>query len=163
MKQNLEPRLSVLDAIGNTPLVEVDGILAKLEYLNPSGSIKARIAKFMIERAEAEGLLGPGDVIVEASSGNTGNAMSLVAAAKGYRMRVITAGGLTDERLQISRALGAEVEIVGDFRLTEAIVRAKEFGSQPGFYYPDQFDADWNVQENQEWLGWEILDQLPSD
>lgn len=163
MKQNLEPRVSVLDAIGNTPLVEVDGILAKLEYLNPSGSIKARIAKYMIERAEAEGLLGPGDVIVEASSGNTGNAMSLVAAAKGYRMRVITAGGLTDERLQISRALGAEVEIVGDFHLTEAIVRAKELGSQPGFYHPDQFDADWNVQENQEWLGREILDQLPSD
>src|SRR5690349_10986958 len=67
---------TILDAIGGTPLVMVDGIWVKLEYLNPSGSIKARIAKYMIERAEREGLLRPGDVIVEASSGNTGNAMS---------------------------------------------------------------------------------------
>ena len=76
---------TILDAIGDTPLVMVDGIWVKLEYLNPSGSIKARIAKYMIERAEREGLLRPGDTIVEASSGNTGNAMSMVAAVKGYR------------------------------------------------------------------------------
>src|SRR5450759_3459327 len=63
---------TILDAIGNTPLVVVDGIWVKLEFLNPSGSIKARIAKYLIERAEAEGLLQPGDTIVEASSGNTG-------------------------------------------------------------------------------------------
>src|SRR5712692_1760168 len=74
---------TILDAIGNTPLVMVDGIWVKLEFLNPSGSIKARIAKYMIERAEREGLLAPGDTIVEASSGNTGNAMSMVAAVKG--------------------------------------------------------------------------------
>jgi cysteine synthase A len=70
---------TILDAIGDTPLVLVDGIWVKLEYLNPSGSIKARIAKYMIERAEREGLLAPGDTIVEASSGNTGNAMSTVS------------------------------------------------------------------------------------
>ena len=69
-------RGTILDAIGNTPLIMVDGIWVKLEYPNPSGSIKARIAKYMIERAEREGLLRPGDTIVEASSGNTGNAMS---------------------------------------------------------------------------------------
>ncbi|HEX7268858.1 MAG TPA: pyridoxal-phosphate dependent enzyme, partial [Streptosporangiaceae bacterium] len=80
---------TILDAIGDTPLVIVDGIWVKLEYLNPSGSIKARIAKYMIERAEREGLLAPGDTIVEASSGNTGNAMSMVAAVKGYRMLVV--------------------------------------------------------------------------
>jgi hypothetical protein len=80
---------TILDAIGNTPLIMVDGIWVKLEYLNPSGSIKARIAKYMIERAEREGLLRPGDTIVEASSGNTGNAMSMVAAVKGYRMLVV--------------------------------------------------------------------------
>lgn len=79
------PSLSVLDAIGDTPLVEIeDGIFVKLEYLEPSGSIKARIAKYIIERAEAEGLLVKGMTIVEASSGNTGNAMSMVAAVKGY-------------------------------------------------------------------------------
>ena len=84
---------TILDAIGGTPLVMVDGIWVKLEYLNPSGSIKARIAKYMIERAEREGLLRPGDTIVEASSGNTGNAMSMVAAVKGYRMLVVMPEG----------------------------------------------------------------------
>ena len=98
---------TILDAIGNTPLVMVDGIWAKLEYLNPSGSIKARIAKYMIERAEQEGLLRPGDTIVEASSGNTGNAMSMVAAVKGYRMLVVMPNGMSAERLAISRAFGA--------------------------------------------------------
>ncbi len=79
---------SILDAIGNTPMMEIEGVWVKMEYLNPSGSIKARIAKYMIERAEKEGLLKPGDTIVEASSGNTGNAMSMVAAVKGYKMLV---------------------------------------------------------------------------
>src|SRR3712207_7478137 len=80
---------SILDAIGNTPMLEIEGIYCKLEYLNPSGSIKARIAKYMVERAEREGLLNPGDTIVEATSGNTGNALSMVAAVKGYRMLVV--------------------------------------------------------------------------
>jgi cysteine synthase A len=85
----------------------LDRIWAKLEYLNPSGSVKARIAKYMIERAEREGLLRHGDVIVEASSGNTGNAMSMVAAVKGYRMLVVMPKGMSHERLAISRAFGA--------------------------------------------------------
>ena len=67
---------NILDAIGNTPLINIEGIWVKMEYLNPSGSIKARIAKYIVEKAEADGLLKPGDTIVEASSGNTGNAMS---------------------------------------------------------------------------------------
>jgi len=85
---------TILDAIGGTPLVQVDGIWVKLEFLNPSGSIKARVAKYLIERAEREGLLAPGDTIVEASSGNTGNAMAMVAAVKGYRMLVVMPDGL---------------------------------------------------------------------
>src|SRR5204863_6276765 len=102
-------RSTILDAIGGTPLVQVDGIWVKLEYLNPSGSVKDRIAKYMIERAEREGLLRPGDTIVEASSGNTGNAMSMVAAVKGYRMLVVMPHGMSPERLAISRAFGARV------------------------------------------------------
>jgi cysteine synthase len=74
---------SILDAIGNTPMLEIEGIYCKCEFLNPSGSIKARIAKYMVEKAEREGLLSPGDTIVEATSGNTGNALSMVAAPKG--------------------------------------------------------------------------------
>jgi cysteine synthase len=104
---------TILDAIGNTPLVVVDGIWVKLEFLNPSGSIKARLAKYMIERAEREGLLRPGDTIVEASSGNTGNALSMVAAVKGYRMLVVMPSGMSGERLAISRAFGAQDAVVG--------------------------------------------------
>ncbi len=152
---------TVLDAIGNTPLVPVDGVWAKLEYLNPSGSIKARIAKYMIERAEREGLLRPGGTIVEASSGNTGNAMSMVAAAKGYRMIVIMPTGVSVERAAISRAFGAEVMTIGDFHVNDALAKARELGGQPGFFAPQQFDSEWNVEENRTWLGREILAQLP--
>ena len=118
----------ILDAIGETPLIRIDDIWVKLEFLNPSGSIKARIAKYMIERAEREGLLRPGDTIVEASSGNTGNAMSMVAAVKGYRMLVVMPDGMSPERMAISRAFGAEVLNVGDFHVTEALERARESG-----------------------------------
>ena len=152
---------TVLDAIGNTPLVLVDGVWAKLEYLNPSGSIKARIAKYMIERAEHEGLLRPGGTIVEASSGNTGNAMSMVAAAKGYRMIVIMPEGVSVERAAISRAFGAKVMTIGDFHVNDALAKARELGCQPGFFAPQQFDSEWNVDENRTWLGREILAQLP--
>jgi cysteine synthase A len=159
--QSRKPSASVLDAIGNTPLVRVDGVWAKLEYLNPSGSIKARIAKYMVEKAEDEGLLKPGDTIVEASSGNTGNALSMVAAVKGYRMLVVMPSGMSPERVAISRGLGAEVLEVGDFHVNEALARARELGEQPGYYCPRQFDSEWNVEENRTWLGPEILSQLP--
>src|SRR6476660_4370939 len=108
---------TILDFIGSTPLIQIDGIWIKLEFLNPSGSIKARIAKYMIERAEKEGLLKPGDTIVEASSGNTGNAMSMVAAVKGYRMLVIMPDGMSPKRAAISTAFGAQVMTLGDFQV----------------------------------------------
>ncbi len=152
---------TVLDGIGDTPLVEVEGVWAKCEFLNPSGSVKARIAKYMFERAEEEGLLKPGDTIVEASSGNTGNALSMVAAAKGYRMLVLMPYGMSSERLVISRAFGAEVLEIGDFHVNEALQKARELGQQDGYFCPAQFDSEWNVEENREWLGPEILAQLP--
>ncbi len=152
---------TILDAIGNTPLVMVDGIWVKLEFLNPSGSIKARIAKYMIERAEREGLLRPGDTIVEASSGNTGNAMSMVAAVKGYRMLVVMPNGMSGERLAISRAFGAQVMTLGDFHVNDALAKVAELGRQRGYFAPQQFDSEWNVEENRTWLGPETLAQLP--
>ena len=152
---------TVLDAIGNTPLIMVDGIWVKLEHLNPSGSIKARIAKYMIERAEREGLLRPGDTIVEASSGNTGNAMSMVAAVKGYKMLVVMPDGMSQERLAISRAFGAQVMTLGDFHVNDALAKARELGAEPGYFAPQQFDSEWNVEENRTWLGPETLGQLP--
>jgi len=151
---------SILDAIGDTPLLELDGVFAKCEFLNPSGSIKARIAKYIVERAEADGRLKPGDTIVEATSGNTGNAFAMVAAVKGYRMLVEMPEGLSSERVAISRAFGAEVLFCGTFHVNDALERARELGRQPGFFFPGQFESEWNVEENREWLGPEILAQL---
>mgnify|MGYP000950172934 CR=1 FL=1 len=153
---------SILDAVGETPLLEIEGIFAKLEFLNPSGSIKARIAKYMIERAESEGLLKPGDTIVEATSGNTGNALAMVAAVKGYRMIVVMPEGLSSERVAISRAYGAEVRFCGRFHVNGALAMAHELGKQPGHFCPGQFESEWNVEENRVILGPEILAQLPT-
>ena len=115
----------------------------------------------MIERAEDEGLLRHGDTIVEATSGNTGNALSMVAAVKGYRMLVVMPEGMSGERVAISRAFGADVMEVGHFHVNEALAKAKELGEEPGYFCPSQFESEWNVEENRTWLGPEILDQLP--
>jgi cysteine synthase len=152
---------SIFDAVGDTPLFEIEGVYCKCEFLNPSGSIKARIAKYMIEKAEEEGLLSPGDIIVEATSGNTGNALSMVAAVKGYRMLVVMPEGMSNERLAISRAYGAEVLQIGHFHVDAALEKAREFGRSAGYFCPSQFESEWNVEENREILGPEILAQLP--
>ena len=152
---------TILDAIGNTPLIHIEGIWVKMEYLNPSGSIKARIAKYIVEKAEKDGLLKPGDTIVEASSGNTGNAMSMVAAVKGYKMLVLMPDGMSPERTAISQAFGAEVKKMGDFHVNAALAEAKRLGDLPGYFSPQQFDNELNVDENREWLGKEILEQMP--
>src|SRR5690606_13133131 len=136
---------TILDAIGDTPLLEIDGVFANLEFMNPSGSIKARIAWYMVEKAEQQGLLKPGDTIVEATSGNTGNALSMVAAVKGYRMLVVMPEGLSNERVAISRAYGAEVRFVGHFHVNSALEEAKRLGEQPGHFAPAQFESEYNV------------------
>ena len=154
----------LLEHIGATPLVEIeDGIFAKLEYLNPSGSIKARIAKYMVDKAEEQGFLKPGMTIVEASSGNTGNALSMVAAHKGYAMVVLMPEGLSSERVAISKAFGAEVRELGDFHVNTALHEARLLGSQPGYFCPGQFDSELNVEENREVFGPEILADLGND
>ncbi|MCE7887959.1 MAG: cysteine synthase family protein [Alphaproteobacteria bacterium PRO2] len=155
---------SILESIGNTPLIELEpGILAKCEYLNPSGSIKARMALYMVERAEKEGLLKPGYTIVESTSGNTGNALSMIAAVRGYKMVVVIPRGYSNERTQISRGFGAEVRFVGDFQVNEARAEAIRLGQQDGWWCPRQFDNEWNVEENREWLAKEIIAQFPKN
>ena len=152
----------ILDTVGNTPLMHIgDDIYAKCEFFNPSGSIKARMAKYMIEKAEEEGLLRPGDTIVEATSGNTGNALSMVAAAKGYKMIVMIPHGYTSERVQISMGYGAEIRFIGNFQVNEAREAAIRLGQEDGYYCPAQFDNEWNVEENEIWLGREIMQDLP--
>lgn len=155
---DMEP--AIFKFIGHTPLIQLDGIWIKCEWRNPSGSIKDRVAMHLVTYAEAQGWITPGDTLVEATSGNMGNALSLVAAAKGYRMLVVCPKGFSQERVAISKALGAEVRFVGNFHLEEAVREAKAIGQQPGFYCTSQFDNVQNIVENKTVLGREILQQL---
>lgn len=153
---------NILDAIGNTNLIEIEpGIFAKCEFENPSGSIKARMARYLVEQAEADGRLKPGYTIVEATSGNTGNALSMIAAVRGYKMIVLIPEGYSSERVKISRAFGADVRFVGNFHVNHARDMAIDMGKQEGFFCPQQFDNEGNVDENRDWLGREIIAQLP--
>jgi cysteine synthase len=111
---------SILDAIGNTPLVRVrhcaplNGaeLWLKLEYRNPTGSLKDRMALAMIEGAERDGLISQGDTVVEYTGGSTGPALALVCGAKGYQALIVMADCFTEERFQLMRALGAEIDVV---------------------------------------------------
>jgi cysteine synthase A len=161
MKNDTQTQATILDSIGNTPLLKIgNGIYGKAEFLNPSGSIKARMAKFIIEEAERTGALKKGDIIVEATSGNTGNAFSMIAAVKGYKMLVLMPDGYTNERVQISMGFGAEVRLVGHFQVNEARAEAIRLGRRDGYFCPQQFDNEWNVDENRDWLGKEAVEQL---
>src|SRR4051794_33183509 len=111
---------SILDAIGNTPVVRVrrcaprNGaeLWLKLELRNPTGSMKDRMALAMIERAEGDGLISPGDTVVEYTGGSTGPALALVCRAKGYKALIVIADCFTEERFQLMRALGAELDVI---------------------------------------------------
>ena len=87
--------------------------------------------------------------------------MSMVAAVKGYKMIVVMPDGMSPERAAISRAFGAEVRTMGDFHVNDALAEARRMGELPGYFAPQQFDNEWNVDENREWLGQEILRQMP--
>ena len=137
--------------IGHTPLLELKGIekelglkarvLAKLEYFNPAGSVKDRIAKAMIDEAEAQGLLGPGSVIIEPTSGNTGIGLAAVAAARGYRIIIVMPETMSVERRQLMRAYGAELVLTeGTKGMKGAIAKAEELAREiPGSFIPGQF------------------------
>lgn len=152
--------MSILDFIGNTPLIEIDGVFVKLEYLNPSGSVKDRIAKYIIEKAEQAGKLKKGYTIVEASTGNTGTALSMVGAVRGYRVIIYIARGLTEERYKMMRAFGAELRFVPRDRTDIAVRKAAELGKKKGYYHTNQFANPWNAEEHQNYMGQEILRQL---
>ncbi|MBQ8700501.1 MAG: cysteine synthase A [Acidaminococcaceae bacterium] len=140
-----------LGLIGNTPLVEVVNIekelgleatiLVKLEYFNPAGSVKDRIAKAMIEDAEAKGLLKPGAVIIEPTSGNTGIGLAAIAAAKGYRIILTMPETMSVERRNILKAYGAEIVLTeGAKGMKGAIAKADELAKEiPNSFIPGQF------------------------
>jgi cysteine synthase A len=137
--------------IGKTPLLELahiekeenleSRILAKLEYFNPAGSVKDRIAKAMIDDAEARGLLKSGSVIIEPTSGNTGIGLASVAAARGYRIIIVMPETMSVERRQLMKAYGAELVLTeGALGMKGAIAKAEELSKEiPGGFIPGQF------------------------
>ena len=167
---------SILDAIGNTPLVRMrrcappNGaeLWLKLEYRNPTGSMKDRMALAMIAGAERDGLISPGDTIVEYTGGSTGPALALVCGAKGYRALIVMADCFTEERFQLMRALGAEIDIVpsveGRPKVTSQdihnmVARAAELAAEPDHYATDQFNNPYIIPDHRDRLGQEIWNQ----
>ena len=165
---------TILDTIGNTPLVEIlhmntnpkVRVLAKLEGNNPGGSVKDRIALSMIEGAEARGELRSGMTILEATSGNTGIGISLVAACKGYRNVLTMSEGVSIERRRVLSALGAEIILTPASHGTDgAIMEARRMHEEdPGAYYmPDQFNNPDNIRAHFTGTGPEIWEQAAGD
>jgi cysteine synthase A len=167
---------SILDLIGNTPLVRVricapsNGaeLWLKLEYRNPTGSMKDRMALAMIEGAERDGLISPGDTVVEYTGGSTGPALALVCGAKGYRALIVMADCFTEERFQLMRALGAEIDVVPSIEgrpkvtpqdIHNMVARAEELAKAPGHYATDQFNNPYIIPGHRDRLGREIWEQ----
>ena len=168
MASRLAP--SVLDLIGNTPLVELArlspkpevGLYAKLEGQNPTGSIKDRIAKAMIEAAEESGELEPGRELLEPTSGNTGISLALVAKLKGYRLTCVMPDNVTEERRRLLRLYGAEVvESPGAEGSNGAVRVALELAEhEPRYFMPFQYGNEANPRAHYEGTGAEIADAL---
>lgn len=153
-------RFSTLDYIGNTPLIKIGNVYAKLESVNPTGSIKDRAALEMIEAAEREGKLQKGFTIVEASSGNTGISLAMVAAIKGYKMIVVMPENMSEERVQMMKAFGAELVLTSTSgSLREAVEKAEEIGKEPDTFVVRQFSNVNNIIAQQK-TGEEILKQI---
>jgi cysteine synthase len=167
---------TVLATIGNTPMVRLRHLApanaaevwVKLEYLNPTGSMKDRMALAMIEGAERERLIEPGTTIVEYTGGSTGPALALVCRAKGYRAKIVISECFSEERLQLMRALGAELDVIeaveGRGRVTaedihNMVERAGQLAREPGMYATDQFNNPFVIPGHRDMLGREIWEQ----
>ena len=163
---------SILDAIGNTPLVRLNhlspkpavGIYAKLEGYNPTGSVKDRIALFMIRAAEEAGELQPGQTVLEPTSGNTGISLAMVCRAKGYPLLCVLPDNVTPEREALLHAFGAEVVYAENATSTnDAVFKAQQMvQDEPGRYFmPYQYGNENNPRAHYETTGPEILRDLP--
>ena len=165
------PFNNVLELIGNTPMIDVTvlspnpgvRIVAKLESQNPFGSVKDRIARSIIERAEKEGLLQPGQTILEPSSGNTGIALAAIAQLKGYPVKIMMPENVSIERRQMLEVFGAEIILTpGPEGSNGAVRRARELAAEhPEWYFPYQYGNDANPRAHYEGTGPEIWRDCP--
>jgi len=162
--------MGVIDCIGNTPLVKIEvinpmpevTIFAKLEGNNPGGSVKDRIAHYMIKDAEEAGLIKKGDTILEATSGNTGIGLAMVGAAKGYRVKLVMPECVSLERRKVLEAFGAELLLSPGNEGTDGAIRLahKIVNEHPKDYFmPNQFDNSSNIKAHYETTGKEIIEQ----
>jgi cysteine synthase B len=162
---------NVVESIGNTPLVELPRlspkpevrIYAKLEGRNPTGSVKDRVAKSMIEAAEAEGAIEPGQTILEPTSGNTGISLAMICRRKGYPLKVVMPDNVTEERTQLLRMYGAEIVYSEGAKGSNGAVEvALEMSEDPGYYMPYQYGNEANPLAHYNGTAVEILDELDS-
>ncbi|MHB8780484.1 MAG: PLP-dependent cysteine synthase family protein [Candidatus Geothermincolia bacterium] len=164
------PAANTLALIGNTPMVRLTKVLprnpaveiyAKLEGFNPCSSIKDRIALYMIEGAEERGELTPGKTIIEATSGNTGIGLAMVAAFKGYRLKIVMPESMSIERRRVMQAFGAEIVLSpAELGMNGAIAAVRELAEDPAYYHTDQFGNPDNVRAHYESTAGEILQQV---
>jgi cysteine synthase B len=162
---------SILEAIGHTPLVAVPRmspspavrIYAKLEFMNPTGSVKDRIARALVEDLEARGALGPDSIILEPTSGNTGIALAMIARRKGYRIALVMPDNVTPERRQVAALFGAEIiDSPGHLGSNGAIALAKDLAARdPRFVMPYQYGNPANPRAHEKTTGPEILADCP--
>jgi cysteine synthase A len=168
LNQTLRVANSITDLIGHTPLVKLNratnpdnaNIYLKLEYYNPGSSVKDRIALAMIEAAEQSGELKPGGTIIEPTSGNTGIGLSMVAAAKGYKLVIVMPETMSVERRSLMRAYNAELVLTpGSEGIKGAIRTAEELASKHGYFMPQQFKNEANPKIHRETTGAELVEQ----
>ncbi len=164
-------KTDIVDAIGNTPLVELKKIspkpevrmFAKLEGANPTGSVKDRIAKFMVQDAEAKGLLKPGMTLLEPTSGNTGIGLAMMGRACGYNVTVVMPENVSAERIQLLQAYGAEIVFSDPEQGTNGsiLVAQRMAQEEPGFFMLYQYGNEANPRAHYETTGKEIIEDLP--
>lgn len=153
--------MSVVERIGNTPLVAIEGVYVKLECANPGGSVKDRIARYMIEAARRRGELNPGDTIVEATSGNTGIALAWIGRMLGHPVLIFMPEHMSVERVQMLEQLGASVQLTPRAEsFAGAVARRDAYRGKPGHWIPDQFGNPDNTRCHRDTTGVELIAQL---
>jgi len=163
---------SIWNLIGNTPLVRLKQIsnnpnvnlYAKLEFLNPSGSVKDRMAKYIIERAEEQGLLAPGATVIENSSGNTGTSLAMMSSIKGYKCIITMPDKMSPEKRSLMEAFGAKViitptDVPADSEESYYSVARRLARDTPNSYYPDQYNNPYNIEAHYKTTGPELWAQ----